>query len=391
MTTRHPARALVVALAIVVSVASACGTDASPRPSGRPAGSGPAGSGAVGSGGPRGSADPLSDLVAAAEQEGSLTTIGLSHDWCNYGEILKTFAARYAITITELNPDATFGDQVAALKATKDSPDAPDVIDVGLAFGAQAKNLRLLAPFKVSTWATIPASAKDPDGAWYGDYYGVLAFETNKDHGVTPPTDWADLLEPSHAGEVALAGDPRLSAQAMATVYAAAFANGGTLDNAKPGLDFFAKLQKAGNLLPTIATPDTIDIGATPITIRWTYSALAHRDRTAGSPDIDVTVPAKGRLGGIFVQAISAYAPHPNAARLWMEFLYSDEGQNLWLKGNCTPIRFDDLMAHDAVPAEVQANLPDVAGTVFPNLKQLNAASTLIADSWNAVVGADIR
>ena len=74
-----------------------------------------------------------------------------------------------------------------------------------------------------------------------------------------------------------------------------------------------------------------------------------------------------------------------------MEFLYSDEGQNLWLKGNCTPIRFDDLMAHDAVPADVQANLPDVAGTVFPTLKQLNAASTLIADSWNAVVGADIK
>jgi putative spermidine/putrescine transport system substrate-binding protein len=143
--------------------------------------------------------------------------------------------------------------------------------------------------------------------------------------------------------------------------------------------------------VPTIATPDSIDQGPTPITIRWTYNALAHRDRANGSPDIDVTVPATGRLGGLFAQAISASAPHPNAARLWMEFLYSDEGQNIWLKGNCMPIRYDDLAANDAIPAEVLANLPDVSGAVFPTLSQLNAASAVITQGWNASVGVDIR
>ena len=39
----------------------------------------------------------------------------------------------------------------------------------------------LLQPYKVSTWDTIPDSAKDADGYWYGDYYGVLAFEVNTD------------------------------------------------------------------------------------------------------------------------------------------------------------------------------------------------------------------
>ena len=178
--------------------------------------------------------------------------MGLSHDWCNYGEIIKTFAARYTITFNEVSPDAGFGDQVAAIKASKakPGPDAPDVIDVDLGFGVQAKNAKLLAPYKVLTWDSIPAAAKDPKGFWYGDYYGVLAFETNKSANATPPDTWADLLAPSHANQVALAGDPRLSAQAIDTVYAAALANGGSLDNARPGLDFFAKLQKAGDLLP---------------------------------------------------------------------------------------------------------------------------------------------
>jgi putative spermidine/putrescine transport system substrate-binding protein len=393
LTIRNPTRLVAAAVATIAILASACGGDARPAVSRPPSGSPGPGSSALASTLPAGPGDPPAALVAAAEAEGALTTMGLSHDWCNYGEVIKTFAARYAITINEANPDATFGDQVAAIKANKDnpSPDAPDVIDVGLAFGVQAKNVRLLAPYKVSTWASIPASAKDPEGFWYGDYYGVLAFETNKSAKAIPPGTWADLLAPSHANQVALAGDPRLSAQAIDTVYAAALANGGSLDNAKPGLDFFAKLAKAGNLLPTIATPDTIDQGATPISIRWTYSATAHRDQANGTPDIDVTVPTTGRLGGIFVQGISAYAPHPNAARLWMEFLYSDEGQNLWLKGGCTPVRYDDLSAGGAIPPDVQADLPDVSGAVFPTLDQLTKASNLITTGWNAAVGVDIK
>ena len=38
-------------------------------------------------------------------------------------------------------------------------------------------------------------------------------------------------------------------------------------------------------------------------------------------------------------------APHPAAARLWQEYLYSDEGQNLWLKGGARPVRFDAMKA----------------------------------------------
>jgi len=387
--SRVGARFAVVALVIVT--AAACGADSGPSRSG--AASQQPGSSADSSAGSSASTDPLAELVAAAEKEGSLTTIALAHDWCNYGEALKTFTSRYAITLTELNPDAGFADQIAAIKAgkaTKD-PQAPDVIDVGLAFAAQAKKDRLLAPFKVSTWDSIPDAAKDPAGFWYGGYYGVLAFETNKTGGVKPPTSWADLLVKSNPQPFALAGDPRVSTQATQTVYAAALANGGTLDNAKPGLDFFAKLKKAGNLASQIATQETIDLGWTPITVRWTYNALAHRDRANGSPDIDVAVPPTGRLAGLSIQAISASAAHPNAARLWMEFLYSDEGQNIWLKGNCNPVRLADLAARSAIPADIVANLPDTTKAVFPTLDQLNAATTLITQNWNTAVGVDIK
>jgi len=394
LTSKKPLLRVVAPFAIFAMVASACtGGGASNAPASVTPSTAAASSGTE-SGAPPASADVTAALVTAAKAEGNtLSTIALPHDWCNYGEVLTTFKAKYGLDVNELNPDAGSGDEVEAIKANKDNkgPQAPDVIDVGLSFGPQAKTDALIAPYKVSTWDTIPDAMKDADGYWYGDYYGVLAFETNKSVVPTPPADWADLLDPSHKAQIALPGDPRVSNQAIQSVYASALANGGSLDNAQPGLDFFAKLQKAGNLVPTIAKPGTIDQGATPITIRWTYNALAHRDLAAGNPEIDVTVPKTGRFGGVYVQAISAFAPHPNAAKLWMEFLYSDEGQNIWLKGYCNPIRFDDLSKRSAIPADVLAKLPDTAGAVFPTLDQLNAATTLITKNWDSVVGANIK
>jgi putative spermidine/putrescine transport system substrate-binding protein len=182
-----------------------------------------------------------------------------------------------------------------------------------------------------------------------------------------------------------------VSNQAIQTVYAAALANGGSLDNAQPGLDYFKTLNDLGNLVPTIAKPGTIDQGATPITIRWTYNALQHKKDSAGNPEIDVTVPKSGRFAGVYVQAISKYAPHPNAAKLWMEYLYSDEGQNLWLKGFCNPIRYEAMAKANAIPADLAASLPDTTGAVFPTLDQLNKATTLITKNWDSVVGANVK
>src|SRR5947209_2501971 len=128
-------------------------------------------------------------LVAAAKTEGSLTTIALPHDWCNYGELLTNFKAKYGLTINELNPDGGSGDEVEAIKANKDNkgPQAPDVIDVGLSFGPQAKKDGLLQAYKVSTWDSIPTEAKDADGFWFGDYYGVMSLEVNTDVVKNPP------------------------------------------------------------------------------------------------------------------------------------------------------------------------------------------------------------
>ena len=340
--------------------------------------------------------DPMADLIKAAKAEGTLTTIALPHDWCNYGEAIEGFKAKYGIAVNELNPDAGSGDEIEAVKANKDNkgPQAPDVIDVGYGFGPQLVEEKLVQPYKVATWDTIPADSKDPDGHWFGDYYGVLAFEVNKDAVKNVPQVWADLLKPEYKGQVALAGDPRASAQAQMSVYAAALANGGSLDNVQPGLEFFKKLNEAGNFVPVIAKQATVAKGETPVIMRWDYNSLADAASLAGNPEIATVIPKDGALAGVYIQGISAYAPHPNAAKLWMEYLYSDEGQLIWLKGGCHPIRYNDLAKRGVIPAEIAAKLPPAelyANAVFPSIEQINNAKKVINDNWDKVVGADVK
>lgn len=331
-------------------------------------------------------------LYDAAKAEGMLTTIALPHDWCNYGPVIDAFKAKYpGIEVNELNPDAGSGDEIEAIKAnmTNKGPQAPDVVDVGFSFGETNKDLFM--PYKVSTWDTIPADAKSADGYWYGDYYGVMAFLVNTDVQPDVPQDWGDLLDPKYKGQVAQSGDPRTSNQAIQAVQAAALANGGSLDDAGPGLEFFAQLNQAGNLIPLIANNGLVAKGEIPVRLTWDYNGLAAIDSFAGNPKAVLVIPATGQFAGMYVQAISAYAPHPNAAKLWMEFLYSDEGQLLWMQGYCHPVREADLRARGVVPAELSAKLPDVSKAVFPTAEQLVKAKELITSQWDGVVGADIK
>jgi putative spermidine/putrescine transport system substrate-binding protein len=381
LTTKHFTPRLLTFGAIFVFIAAACGG----------AGTSPAASGGApgGSGSTANTWVPDATRLADAKKEGKLNLIAIPRDWCNYGAILDEYTAVTGIPINVIKPDAGSGEEIEAIKANTGDATTPDAVDVGFPFGDANKDL--FAPYKVTQFDGIAAEDKNADGAWYVDYYGVLSFEVNKNFVKdNVPQDWNDLLKPGL--KVALAGDPTLSNQAIQSVYAAALSQtGGSLDNAQPGLDFFKKLNDAGNFVPTIAKLASVVKGDTPIVITWSYLALADRDTTAadGSATIEVVIPKTGRFAGKYVQAIAKVAPHPNAAKLWEDLLYSDDGQIKWMQapGYCIPSRFADMKAKNAIPADVLSKLPDVTGAVFPTGPQLDAAKKLIVDNFKSVTG----
>ncbi|MEP6812797.1 MAG: extracellular solute-binding protein [Actinomycetota bacterium] len=337
----------------------------------------------------KGSAATLKEIVKQARKEGKLNTIALPPDWANYGEIMTTFQKKYGIKITNDNPDGSSAQENEAVRSLKGDSRAPDVVDVGVAFAITGANEGLYSKYFSANYKTIPRSMKDTRGFWMGDYWGAVSLGYNRNLVSNPPKTWKDLLKPEYKGKVAMNGSPLTSGSAVAGVIAAAIANGGSTGNVSPGIDFFATLKKSGNFIPVQTTPQTVASGQTPISIDWDYNNLAYT-KAFPSAKWGVTIPADGVYGGYYAQAINATAPHPWAARLWEEFIYSNQGQILFLKGYAHPARFNDLAGKKLLPKALLDALPSpalYAKAKFASVSQLTRAKAKIASDWPSKVG----
>ena len=327
----------------------------------------------------------MDKLVAAAKKEGQLNVIALPPDWANYGEIIKAFGAKYGLKVNSAQPDASSQDEINAANQLKGQSGAPDVFDLGSAVASA--NVAKFAPYKVATWADVPDALKDKDGTWVNDYGGYMSigYDASK---APAPAAVTDLLKPEYKGKVALNGDPTQAGAAFSGVVMASLGNGGSADDISKGVDFFGQLKKAGNFLPVDPTATTIESGQTPVVIDWDYLNVAQGTKLKGKLDWKTVVPANAVVGSYYVQAISKDAPHPAAARLWQEFLYSDEGQNLWLKGGARPVRAEAMAKAGTIDKAAYSALPATTGSpVFLTEAQTTKAKDYLAANWAKTVG----
>ncbi|WP_066904092.1 ABC transporter substrate-binding protein [Millisia brevis] len=323
----------------------------------------------------------LDGLIEAAQAEGQLNVIALPPDWANYGELISTFEDKYGITVNSAEPTASSQDEINAADRLAGRDTAPDVFDLGQAVALA--NTDRFAPYKVETFDQIPDQFKDPDGLWVNDYGGYMS--VGYDSNVVPEiTSFDDLLKPEFRGRVALNGDPTQAGAAFSGVMMAALANGGSADDIAPGVDFFGRLNDEGNFIAVDPDTATIESGQTPVVIDWDYLGAAAGKNV---PTWTVFVPQNALLAGYYFQAINKDGPNPAAARLWQEFLYSDEGQNLWLKGGARPVRGDEMAQAGTIDQALWDALPAVTGDpVIPTPEQTEAAGTYLADNWSRVI-----
>jgi putative spermidine/putrescine transport system substrate-binding protein len=332
-------------------------------------------------------------LVTAAKAEGTLNLIAVQRTWANYGAIIDAFTAKYGIKINSENPDGSSGDEMTAITSTKGQATAPDVVDIGNSYALSGAQAGDFAPYKVATWTDIPDAQKDSGGLWYSDYGGYISIGCNAAKaGAACPTTIKGLDNPAFKGKVALNGNPTSANAAFEAVWAAALANGGSADNIQPGIDFFHKLNSEGIFNATKVTPATVQSGATPIVLDWDYlnAGEASTLKTAG---ITWTTndPTDGLVSGYYDQAISINAAHPAAARLWEEFLYSQDaqaGQNGWLRGFARPIELVAMQAAGTADKTALAAIPPVNDTnpFNPTPAQITSAKAAVTAKWAAAV-----
>ena len=324
-------------------------------------------------------------LVAAAKKEGTLNTIALPRDWANYGAMIDGFEKKYGIKVNSgepgrLQPGRDQRREVAQGPGPRPRRRRPGQLLRAAAAPSRTCSRRTRSP----TWDKIPDGQKDPRGRWYNDYGGYISIGCDAKRVKTCPTTFADLLKPEYKGKVALNGNPTKSGSAFGGVYAAALANGGSFDDIQPGIDFFAELSKNGNFTRSSPPRPPIVKGGTPIIIDWDYLNAGYTDEfKSKGVDWQVAVPADGVLAEYYSQAINKDAPHPAAARLWQEYLYSAEGQNLWLQGLRPPgpdgRHGEERHARQGGGRQAAEGLGTPS---FPSEAQLGHAKDDIAEGW---------
>jgi len=325
----------------------------------------------------------MSALVKAAKAEGTLNVIALPPTWANYGTIISTFEKDYGIKVNSALPDGTSQQEVDAVKTENGTAKAPDVMDIGMAVALA--NTSLFAPYEVSTWSSIPTAQKAPNGLWVQDYGGYMAVGYSSKFGTI--TSLSQLLTSKFRNAVALNGNPTSANAGLNGVMMASLAEGGTASNIADGVSFFAKLKAAGNFSPVSATGASIKAGTTPVVFNWDYLNLPSY---VGVSNWKVFIPANAVLGGYYAQAVNKNAPHPAAARLWEEFLYSQSatgGQNLWLQGGARPVEQQAMTSNSSIDTSAASKLPAVTGTpTFLSPTQSTDAANYLAANWAKAV-----
>lgn len=373
----HRPRSSLAAIGLTAVLVAACGSTT------------PAASSGGGSTAPSAAADPsavIADLEAKAKAEGALNSYGMPPDWTNFGAIWDKILPKYNLTHTDT--DMSSAEEIQKFDAEKNNPVA-DQGDIGIQFGPVAVESGTVQPYKPTRWDLIPDYAKDPDGNWMCWYTGTISFAVNTALVKNVPTSWADLKKPEYKGMVAIS-DPRNAAQGAMTVLAANFANGGDEKNIDPGLKYFTDLNTAGNLTSVAPSKANVEKGEAKIAILWDYNALPMRDDLASkSPAVPITVviPSDGTTQAPYCHIINKYAAHPNAAKLFREYILTDEAQILQAQKYARP-----LVKGVQIPADLAAKFP--AESQYAAVKPINdwkaAADAIsrLATDWTIEVGA---
>ena len=323
----------------------------------------------------------LEEIEQGAIEEGALESVGMPHDWANWKD---SFDALEKKGLSHYDTDLASAEEISLFEAEADSP-TKDIGDLGHSYAQVAIDRDVVQPYKSSTWDSIPDWAKDPEGRWVMSYTGTVAFTVNTDQtGGKVPHTWKELMDGNY---VVSPGNVVGGASSQMMVISCALANGGSLENVQPGIDYFQKLAKEGRLDPGDITQDRLATGEIQVMAgKYDFSGLGYKEAIEDmGGHVEVVIPSDGAVRTGYCLIINKYAPHPHAAAMAVEYMLSDEGQIDRAKGYARPIREDvELPADVAAKMLPQSEYENVVNLTDP--EALTAASEEVSRLWEEQV-----
>ena len=314
-------------------------------------------------------------LYAEAQKEGLCVSFDTGPEWANWKSLFRDFKKRYPeieLTYNDIGSAAT----VVALDKTRRRPQA----DTAYYFAASAVDAvakDVVAPFKPVNFDKLPPVFREESGRWFTIHTLSIAFLINKKLVKNTPKSWADLLKPEYKSSIVYL-DPRSSGVGQVLTFAAAFGNGGGMDNIKAGTDYLGKLHSIGNVLRVEGTTPYAKFlkGEIPIWIGYENDGLKAKHVDGMGDAVDVVIPAEASVAAPYAISLVKNGPNPNAGKLWLNFIMSTAGQELFAQGFVRPAVPDVKLTPDVaskMPAAPQLRPLDVvkASARKPELDRL--------------------
>lgn len=310
----------------------------------------------------------LDEIIAKAKEEGDVQSVGMPDEWANWKATWNDLKDVYGITHGDV--DMSSAEEISMFEVEKNAP-TKDIGDVGVSFGPVAIEKDVVQSYKTSYWDQVPDWAKDSEGKWMCPYYVTICFAGNMQYVDKMPTSWAELLEGKYKVSV---GDVARSSRPQLALLSAAVAFGGDENNIMPGIEVFRKLAEQGRLDTGDDSRARIEKGEIELYITFDFLALEHK-KNMTNLNLQITVPTDGAASSAYASVINKYAPHPYAAALAREYIFSDAGQINLARGFARPIRVDQI----TLPEDVAANL-------LPSEMYTGAFTIKDNDAWSKTV-----
>lgn len=283
----------------------------------------------------------LDEIIEKAKEEGRVESVGMPDSWANWGLSWQGLKDEYGID--HADADMSSAEELQMFK-TEGEDGTKDIGDVGFAFGKQAIEEDLVQGYKTSYWDSVPDWAKAEDGKWMVAYTGCTTFLTNTELVSDVPESWADVKD----GDYPVALGDINDGTAQAAVIASAYAFGGDLNNLDPAFEFWTELAEAGRINTLDILQQNFETGEVPMGVIWSYTAIPYKNNISQYA-MEATVPSDGSIMSGYASVINKYAPHPYAAALAREYIFSDQGQANLASAGAIPTRTDVV-----IPEEIQ-------------------------------------
>ena len=275
------------------------------------------------------------DLYEAAKKEGSITWYSGILDQQICDRIGQAFSAKYpgiqfgAIKTTS---QVAFQRLLQDMKAGQVQSDVFTTTDIGHMVFLKSKGELVQYVPEAEAGLVKALRGVDPDGYYHTGWVGLSAivYNTNKVKAEDAPKDWPDLTDARWKNQITF-GSPNYSG--MVGVWTVAMEQ-------RYGWDYFAKLNGLGPQIGRSIDDAVTVLNSGERIVGMSNPATALRSAAKGNP-LAVVYPASGTLMVISPSGIIKGTSHPNAAKLFMEFLAGPEYSKILVENFEQPLRAD--------------------------------------------------